>query len=169
MSNPLEGFSQRQKPKFGALWTAGACICAALLYLALGPLSKFWLPGSASPKADAFSTAAAVQRSLIGVWTYARPTNLETPPYGWERWTFTLSGLEIQSARPSQIAWGAPSIYGYEIERRKTADSGEWYWHVRVKDTKINAAVVNGALVAFWAGAPESNYRLVKEDKDLSK
>jgi hypothetical protein len=170
MNNSLEGSSQGKKPNFGALWMVGACVCGALLYLGIGPLAKFWLPGLVSLNANPLSTAVDVQRHLIGVWTYARPTDMNKPPHGWERWTFKSSGLEIQSARPSDMSWGAPSIYGYEIERRKTADSGQWYWHVRVKATKVNAAVMeDGGVVAFWAGSPESNYRLIKEDKDLSK
>lgn len=133
-------------------------------------ISHWFTRGSTPAGLGAINTAAEAQARLIGVWTFSRPVTLERAPYGWERWTFTKTGLQIQSARPSELAWGAPSNYSYEIERRKTADSGEWYWHVSVKNTIVNAAAMSdGTLMAFWAGSADSNYRLVKEDKDLSK
>lgn len=170
MSNPLYGFSAASKPAMPPsqkLWVV-------VFALFVGGLAAFaanhYLTRGSTPAAPAASkTAVEVQSRLLGVWTFAKPVNLDRAPYGWERWNFTKDGVEIQSARPSELAWGKPTRYGYEIERRKTGDSGEWYWHVTVKETVMNAGWKDGTLTAFWAGTADSNYRLVKEDKDLSK
>ena len=170
MSNPLYGFSSPLKPKMPVSQKLWAVVFAIFVGGIAAFVANHLLTRASAPAAPgASSTATDVQTRLLGVWTFARPVNSDRAPYGWERWNFTKEGVEIQSARPSELAWGKPTRYGYEIERRKTSDAGEWYWHVSVKETVINAGFKDGTLTAFWAGTADSNYRLVKEDKDLSK
>lgn len=165
MSNPLEGFSSAQPAlKLPLAQTVARVILALGLALLAGfGAYKYMAPAQLNSEAD-------VRSRLVGVWTYAVPTDLDKPPYGWQRWTFTDGSVQIQDAKPSATGWGPASTYGYDIARRKTADTGEWYWHVRVKDTAVSAALVDGSngLVAFMTGA-DSNYRLSKKDKDLAK
>lgn len=164
MSNPLEGFSSPQSFKIPLAQT----VARVILALGIAALAGFGVFKYLSPAP--LNNEADVRGRLVGVWTYAVPTNLDKPPYGWQRWTFTESSLQIQDAKPSATGWEPPSTYRYEIARRKTADTGEWYWHVRVKETAVNAALTEGGsrLTAFWTGG-NSNYRLEKKDKDLAR
>ena len=142
-----------------------AWLCIAVVFLI-----STWYIGSSIYRARTVTiqTPSDVQSYLQGVWTFTKPTDLDKPPHGWERWTFSTSTVTIQSAVPSDTTWSGPSKYSYEVTRKKTADTGDWYWHVRVKETQVNAAFFDKGkrLVAFWGG---SNYTLSKEDRDLSK
>jgi len=116
-------------------------------------------------------TTSDVQDQLIGVWTHTKPVG-NNEPYGWERWTFTSNSVEIQSAQPSDISWGKPSstFPGVEVSRRKTADTGQWYWHIHINGSALNAAMFDNknVVTVFGIGAP-NHYDLRKEDKDLTK
>lgn len=109
---------------------------------------------------------------IQGVWTFTQPLAgaYAKQPF-WERYDFTKNGVQVQNAYPTETEWGTPTSYGYSIEMKKTADTGEWHCRVRLDGTAINLAVFsNGDVNVFRPLSPDLPYLvLTKRDKQLNR
>lgn len=117
-------------------------------------------------------TPTACLSHLQGVWTFTQPlTGMYAEQPYWERYDFTKTGVQLQTAYPSETAWGKPTVYDYSIDMKKTADSGEWYCNVSIEGTALKVAVFSGGDVhAFKPLSPDMPYLLLKKrDKQLSR
>jgi hypothetical protein len=117
-------------------------------------------------------TPSACVSHIQGVWTFTQPLagRYAEQPF-WERYDFTKTGVQVQTAYPSETEWGNPTVYGYSADMKKTADSGTWYCHVNIEGTALKVAVFqDGDVRAFKPLSPDMPYLLLqKRDKQLGR